>query len=144
MKKIGYIVVALVMLLLGFFQSYKFACDGGSKLALPIDEVNAEENIHKGEDVSESTEIIVGDRVETVEKSNVSNSTVGYFQVLTSNLPIYDNRSGELEQVGHLQKAKYIQLQVIMATGIRFSLIIIMGMCIKKTLRQQRPNIFRI
>ncbi|AXI10580.1 hypothetical protein CUC15_17285 [Oceanobacillus zhaokaii] len=106
MKKIGYIVVALVMLLLGFFQSYKFACDGGSKLALPIDEVNAEENIHKGEDVSESTEIIVGDRVETVEKSNVSNSTVGYFQVLTSNLPIYDNRSGELEQVGTLTKGQ--------------------------------------
>lgn len=57
--------------------------------------------------------IILSDRVGYVLNSQVRHKFVGgekYFTVLVSNLPIYDNRSGSLRQVGTLTKGQSYEI----------------------------------
>lgn len=57
--------------------------------------------------------VILADRVGYVQKSKVNQGFVGdekYFRVLTSDLPVYDNRSGSLVQVGSLTRGQEYEI----------------------------------
>ncbi|WP_246484849.1 SH3 domain-containing protein [Virgibacillus salarius] len=62
---------------------------------------------------SDWSRVIFADRVGYVLNSNVRKEFVGeekYFQVLTNNLPVYDNRSGSLKEVGTLTKGQVYEI----------------------------------